>query len=323
MTPRSILAVTDFSQAGDHALARAAQLSVQHGAQLKLLCVAYPGEPLPPDAVSRLELHALQLGLRHDLDVRYESRIAFSPQDVAASAAWADLLVWGTAPLSGMRAFLMGQPVQAVLRHCARPVLVVRRPARRPYASLIVAVDFSEASQSLVELGFNLNPGAQVELLHAINTANERKLRNAEATEQAVAAYREQCLHRARVRMSRLTGACDALPDRVISSIHHGSPARQVLDRQERSGAELIVVGRYPASAASDFMFASTAQRVLRESSADVLVAPHARQGRRSADAAATRSVPQPLGVRRLRAGPPQPPSLPNPAAMPAKPESI
>jgi nucleotide-binding universal stress UspA family protein len=321
MTPLSLLAITDFSDQGDHALARAAHLCAQHGGTLKLLCVAYPGEPPPPDALSRLAHHALQLERQHGLDVRYVGRIAVSIQDLVASARCADLLVWGTAPSRSVRAFLTGQPVEGVLRQYSRPILVVRRPARRPYGSLIVAVDFSEASHGLVELGFTLNPDARVELFHAISTSNEGKLRYAEVSEQAIAAYRKQCLRYAQDQMFWLTDSYDARRNRVLSSIRQGSPARQVQVQQERSGSELIVVGKHPASAVSDFLFGSTAQRVLRESAADVLVVPHAyERGLRAT--ARTRSASQPWTVRRLRAGPPQAPARPNPAALPAKFES-
>lgn len=300
MTPHFILAVTDLSEQGDYALARAAHLCAEHGAMLKLLCVAFPGEPPPPDATCRLAQHARQLGQRHGMRVRAETQLASSPKDILAAARYADLLVWGTAPTRGLRSFFTGQPVEAMLRQCQRPILVVRRPAHEPYRSLVVAVDLSKASRGLVELGFALNPGASVELFHAISTANEDKLRYAEVSEQAVEAYRIRCLRYAQGRMFWLTDSYDARRNRVLSAIGHGDPARQVLVQQQRSGAELIVVGKHPASAVSDFLFGSTARRILREGGNDVLVVPHDHQPASSANA------PRPWSVRRRRAGAPQ-----------------
>ncbi|VTU41210.1 universal stress protein UspE [Variovorax sp. PBS-H4] len=319
MTPHSILAVTDFSKQGDHALARAGHLSAEHGATLKLLCVAYPGEPPPPDAACRLAHHALQLHQRHGIRVRAVSQLAFSLDDVLASARSADLLVWGTARARGVRAFLAGQPVEAVLRRCQRPVLVVRRPAEAPYRSLVVAVDFTDASRTLVDLGFALNQQAEVALFHAVSTANEDKLRYAEVSEHAIKVYREQCRRYAQDRMFWLTDSYDARRNRVLSAIGHGDPARQVLVQQQRGGAELVVVGKHPASAFSDFLFGSVAQRVLdygRDS--DVLVVPHDSQPASSATAI-KRLEAEPAAVRRLRAGAPRPPGRPSPAGMPAK----
>jgi len=309
MIPRSILAITDFSVQGNHALDRAALLCADHGATLKLLCVAFPGEP-PPDAVCRLAHHALQLEQRHGIRARAVNRTAFTVEDVLASARDADLLVWGTAPAPGIRAFFMGEPVEAVLRQRQCPVLVVRRPVPGPYRSLVVAVDFSEASRGLVALGAALNQQARIELFHAISTANEGKLRYAEVSEQAIKAYRNECLRHARDRMFWLTDSYEARRNRVLSAIGHGNPARQVLVQQQRSGAELIVVGKHPASALSDFLFGSVARRVLGGGAGDVLVVPHGSHDlARRAAARGQPSAGQRV-VRRLRAGVPDEPAI-------------
>lgn len=180
MIPHSILAIGDFSDQGDNALSRAAHLCAEHGATLKLLYISYPGEPPPPDAAGRLAHHALQLGQRHDIRVGTANQLALSVDDVLPEALCADLVVWGTAPVRNVRSFFMGQPVESLLRKSRRPVLVVRGKACEAYRSLLVAVDFSQASRGLVELGFALNKSAQVEIFHAINTANEQKLRSAD-----------------------------------------------------------------------------------------------------------------------------------------------
>src|SRR5690606_34403810 len=64
MTPRSILAITDLSLQGGHALTRAALLCAEHGATLKLVYLAPSPEDSPPDAALRLARHAVQLRLR-------------------------------------------------------------------------------------------------------------------------------------------------------------------------------------------------------------------------------------------------------------------
>lgn len=316
MTPHSILAVTDFTEQGDYALARAAHLCVEHGATLKLLYTAYAGEPPPPDAACRLAHHALQLGQRHGIRARSVTQLAFSQEDVLASARCADLLVWGTAPVRNARSFFMGQPVEGMLRTCQRAILVVRCSPQGPYRGVVVGVDFSEASLGLVELGFALSKHAQVELFHAISAANEGKLRYAEVSESAIKAYRSECRRYAQDRMFRLTDSYDARRNRILSAIGHGDPARQVVVQQQRSGSELIVVGKHPASAVSDFLFGSIAHRVLRESATDVLVVPHDHQPA-SSTSAVNRLTEKARVVHRLRAGAPQAPGRPDRAAMP------
>ncbi|MDM0002656.1 universal stress protein [Variovorax sp. J22P240] len=317
MTPHSILAVTDFSTLGDHSLARAGMLCAEHGATLELIYLAPPGEPPPPDAACRLAHHALQLGQHHDIQVRTLNKVAFEVADVVAETHRADLLIWGTEPMRGVRSFLMGQPVEGIVRKCQRPVLVVRRPADGPYQSLVVAVDFSKTSRGLVDLVLALNTTAQVELFHAVTAAHEGKLRYAQVSEQAIKAYREQCRRYARDRMLTLADSYDARRNRLLSSLGYGDPARQVLVQQQHTGADLIVVGKQPSSMLSDLLFESVAQRVLRDAHTDVLVVPHDFQP--ASSASARRRLAGGPAIRRVRAGAPQPPGLPNQAAMLAR----
>lgn len=280
MTPRSILAVTDFSIHGDMALDRAALLSAEHGAVLTLVCLAYPGDTPPADAATRLTHHALQLSQIHRIDARAASRLASAVEDLLPEVNAADLVVWGTAPVRSLGSFFLGQPVEALMRSARRPVLVARRNARHSYRSLLVAVDFSEASRALVDVGFSLSKTASVELFHAVSTANEGKLRYAEVSDRAIKAYRDQCRRYAQDRMFWLTDSYDARRNRVQSAIAHGDPARQTLVQQQRNGTELIVVGKHPASTFSDLLFGSVAARILDFSAtddlrADVLIVPH------------------------------------------------
>ncbi|RZL88997.1 MAG: universal stress protein [Variovorax sp.] len=304
MTPQSILAVTDLTARVDVALSRAAHLAAEHSATLKLLYAPAAGEFPCPDAACRLAHQALQLGQRHGLCVRTVSRTTNTLEDVATEARCADLLVISTMSECSLQSFLRGQPAERLLRMSRRPVLVVRQEAGQPYRRLLVAVDFSDASRNLVQLAFALNKSAEVELFHAISTANEGKLRYAEVSEHAIKTYRHECRRYAQNRMFWLTDSSDARRNRVYSAIGHGDPARQAVVQQQHSGAELIVVGKHPASAVSDFAFGSVARRVLRHAAGDVLVVPHDFQPASSA-AALQRLDSDHRVTRRVRAGAP------------------
>lgn len=316
MIPRSILAVTDFSIQGTLAMARAALLCAKHGATLKLVYLAPADEAPPPDAAVRLSHHALQLQQRRYITAHAATRTDFMAASVASEAKSADLVVWGTAPLRGLRGWFSAHPAIRLLRATKRPVLVVRQRAEQPYQSVMVAVDFSAASRRLVEWAVALHPSARVELFHAIDTANEGKLRYAEVSEQAIRMYREECRRHAQSRMLTLFDSNDARRNRLSSSIGRGNPARQVLVQQQSMGADLIVVGKHPASWLADLVFESVAQRVLHGARADVLVAPHGFQP--ASRGAAIERLSTDMPVRRVKAGAPRPPGYPNPAAMPA-----
>jgi len=319
MNPRYVLAITDFSAFGDHALSRAAHLCAAHGAALKLVHFNGRRDSWPLDAPTRLSQHAAQLKQRHGIHVSPFSRTPETADDLLAAARQADLLVWGTAPLAGLRVLFEGQPYETLMRRSRRPVLVVRHPARESYRKVLVAVDFSASSRRLVELSLALNESADVELFHAISAANEGKLRHAEVSEQAIRDYRQACRRYAQDRMFWLTDSYDARRNRVMGGIGHGDPARQAVVQQQRSAAQLIVVGKRPSSALTDFVFGSVARRVLRLGAADVLVVPHDVEPASGADALARLAAEQQPVVRRVRAGALRPPGRPDPAALRAR----
>lgn len=276
MSPRSILAVADFSPQGAHALDRAALLAAEHGAVLKPIYLS-------------------------------ATRLAQAGEELLPEANAADLVVWGTARLRSLRAFFLGQPVEELLRGARRPVLVVRSKALHPYRKLLVAVDFSEATHALVDLGGSISNTAPIELFHAVSTLNERKLRQAEVSDHVMRAFREQCLRHAQDRMASLTDSGDARRNRVRSAIGRGDPSLQTLVQQQRSGADLIVVGKHPTSAFTDLVFGSVSSRIVRystgdEVAADLLVAPHGWQAAPDRTAASRPEARQ-ATARRVRAG--------------------
>ena len=112
-----------------------------------------------------------------------------------------------------------------------------------------------------------------------------------------------------------LTDSYDTRRNRVLSAVGHGDVARQTVVQQQNSGAELIVVGRHPSSRLSDLFFEATANRILGYSNTDVLVVPHNHEPASSASAVTRLSTEVPA-VRRVRAGAPNAPHLPNPAAV-------
>lgn len=319
MTPRFILAVTDFSSQGDNALARAALLAAEHGAALKLVCIAYPDDTPPADAPTRLAHHALQLAQAHGISARAAGRLHQSLEELRPDVAASDLIVWGTAPANTLRSFFLGQPVEEFMRTAGRPVLVVRRGAKHPYRTLMVAVDFKETPNRLVDMSFSLSQTASVKLFHAFSAPYEGKLRNAGVSASVIKAYREQRRRDAQHQMIMLTDSIDTTR-RVQWDIAHGEPARLMLVQQERSGTDLIVVGKHLGSTFSDLFLGSVAGRLLNsvdgmEGGADVLVVPYGWQPATNTSAA-SRLAAERRTSSRVRAGAPLPPVGPNPAAM-------
>ncbi|RZL63333.1 MAG: universal stress protein [Variovorax sp.] len=300
MNIQTLLAVTDLSVRGHHVLERAALLALEHSARLDILYLPAPGNPPCEASGCRLAHQALQLGQRHGIHVH--TTTARTQADLVARGRGVDLIVTSDRTDRRVQALWRGPPLAQLLRACQRPVLVVRRPASAPYQRLLVAVDLDDASRRLVALASALGTKSEVELFHALHTLPAGKLRSADLSEHAIKAIHQESARRAGERMFWLTDSSSARRNRVYAAIGRGDPARQIGVQQQHSGADLVVVGKPPASALGDLLLGSTALRALAASTVDVLVVPHGFQ-LASGPSALRRMTAVPPTRRRVRAG--------------------
>lgn len=279
MNIQSILAVTDLSAHGLRTVVRAASIAAAHGALLKIMYApaAFAG-PAEPDAAQGLGAVCLEVAERFGILVKKVDDTRGRLDGAAQEARWCDLVVIGDEPDRSVSAFFHGQPAEQLLRAAQRPVLVARLDALagQGYGRILVAVDLMTESRPLVDLACAFDGVADIELFHAFTAMHEGKLRYADVSAHIIDAYRHACARHARERMLWLSDASSARRNRVVSSIGRGDPARQAAVQQQYSKADLLVVGKRRRSALMDFLFGSVALRVLRWSTGDVLVVPHA-----------------------------------------------
>lgn len=275
MNIQSILAVTDFSASGHHALERAAMLAAEQHALLKLVYADMDGSPARADAQERLAHLARQLAQQFGIDVRMVGRAENTLREVAEEARGADLLVLAHEHRRSLASILRGHPAIQLARLVRCPILVAKLAPRARYARILVAVNFRPESKNMVRLACLLDGDAEVELFHAVSTRDEAKLRSAEASAQSINAYRQECMRYAKNRILSLTDSFDARRNRVQSTIERGDPARQAVIQQQYTEADLLVVGNRRRTWGMDFLAGSVAQRVLSWSSSDLLLVPH------------------------------------------------
>ena len=272
---QTIVAFTDFSASAEHALDRAALVAASHGARLRIVYSTHTPDPRFVDPYARLEQRARQLARRHGVTVVAQDLGSGDVvEDALAAAAGADLLVLDRRKPQGWRALLRGSVLTRILRSSPCPVLVVQRAPQGSYQRKLVAVDFSDTSMALVRYAGGLEAEAQLQLYHAVDLRDEAKLRSAEASVQAVQAYRSKLLTRAAGRMLPLTSAYDARRNRVATAIGAGDPARELAVHHEATGADLIAVGYTRRPALIEWLVGTVAGRVVQSVQCDVLVFP-------------------------------------------------
>ena len=224
MRLHTVVALTDFSTAAEHAVDRAAQLAAAHQARLHLLYAAQHHDPRFADPQARLEQRARQLGRRHGLPV---TALHGAGQGVVAdalqAAAQADLLVLDRRMQSGWHAWWRPCVLAQLLRRAPCPVLVVQQPAQGAYGHVLVALDAAPAVPALLRYAGALEVSARVELFHACPVRGPC---------DATLAYRSQEQWRV-----RLSDAFEARRNRVDLRVGAQDLARQLVVQQPAQGA--------------------------------------------------------------------------------------
>jgi nucleotide-binding universal stress UspA family protein len=285
MKTRPILAGTDFSIPSRAAVARAAQLSRAIGAPLQLLHVmderstATRRTPLPtgfrtsfssgPPAergggfarigIAEAQLTELEKKARPQRTLRRYGR-AYDQFIRAVRSTGARLAVVGVhQPKSASERFLLGTTAERVLRSASRPVLIVRRRSVRPYANVLVPIDFSKATPHQFGALREFVPGAKFTVLHILpsdtvrNMAGESKLR---------------------YDVLRLAAKAGIPKSSLVFAVDTGDPRRAILRCESESRPDLIVIGTHGRGGLARLLLGSVAEHVIRGTATDVLAVP-------------------------------------------------
>ena len=281
--PRAILLATDLSCRCDRAFDRALALSRAWNARLVVLHVIEPQgfvaddrtapswrRPSDPVGHARRQLLA-DIGPAID---RVEIMIAEGePGDeilAAIATRGIDLVVTGVARDEPFGRFLLGTTVDRLVRRSPVPVLVVRNRARKPYARIGVATDFSDASLRTLETVASWLPDAPLTILHASDPplgglSGDRDESERQALAGAASDYA--------AFLARVAGG-EAIGRRAKPVIMLGSPVEVLKDGVRDFDVDLLAIGAHGRSALFELLIGSVARTVLAEADlgADVLV---------------------------------------------------
>ncbi|HUW54768.1 MAG TPA: universal stress protein [Rhodanobacter sp.] len=287
----TILVPTDFSRGADQALGRALRLPLARGATVHLLHVM--SEPLfdaplrrarvttakaMADGVRRARAQANALGLTVSMKGTVVAGRPFEQIVRQSRLLGADLIVLGRHGRRPVRDMFIGSTADRVIRYGDLPVLVVNRPARRPYSRPIAAIDFDETTRSTLETLLRVSSPSVTEimLVHAYLVPLEGAVSrpSSRASESIFRkAAREQAVANAGQVMA-------ALPPWGVSwrtVFAYGDARRVVLTRAHSHQADIVALGTHARSGLSSALLGSVAEWILEAAHCDVLVARPAR----------------------------------------------
>lgn len=275
MNINSILAVTDFSTAGEHGLERAALIAARHQAKLRLIYGAEVPNLGLADPVARLRQRGRQLARRHGTRVEVIDHTSSMLNDIARHARSANLLVLDHRKQRALPTFWRGTTLEQLLRRCPCPTLVVKQVPRGQYQRVLLAVDDTVASEKLVRYAHSLDAESELELFHTFEALHNAGLSTRSGSDDAMLVHRQTARQNALHQPFRFSDYLETRRNRVTAVTGRSEPAREIAVQQDFARSDLVIVGRIRTSTLIDFLFGNVAERLINLASSDVLVFPH------------------------------------------------
>jgi nucleotide-binding universal stress UspA family protein len=283
---RTVVVATDLSPASEIAVDQAAMLARRWDADLVLLHVFNDGvwatitaiyesevwagaEPVLV-ARNRLSQQVREVAARHAVRARGETRTGRAASEIAAFCREQDaqLLVVGEHGEA-----VLGGTAQRVLARADLPVLLVRRAVSAELSCILLATDFSDNATRAAQLSLDWFPDVRQRLLNACTVAFEGRMRMAGVSLEHIEGYRRDELARAEQRMeAQMQALRSAAP--VGKRIVQGYPTTVLLREIERSGAELLVIGKHGGTMLDERLLGSITQNLLYRADCNVLLVP-------------------------------------------------
>ncbi|WP_051933719.1 universal stress protein [Massilia sp. BSC265] len=276
--PRRLLLATDLGVRGDRPLDRARQLALEWQAELVVLTVR-DGPRTPEEVGAWLDredsAQAFELAARRELDEEFAGSgltpfLRVMDGDVtaailAAAGALADApVVLGASGEDGLGALFLGSTVERLSQELAQPMLVVRRRTRGPYARILVANDFSEASRRALEAAVRLFPERRIVLFHVL---------------EALTGQVDGAVRAALAASERFLDGCalhEGVRERIVPLIGHGSVTDTIVRYAQEQALQLAVLGVDRRAGAARLFMDSRGDALLRQLPCDTLVVPAA-----------------------------------------------
>jgi len=186
-----------------------------------------------------------------------------------------DLIVMGTHARTGIARVFVGSTTAGVLQSSTIPVLTTRAndaAEAAPFATLLVAVDDSDASDAAVALAARMKAtlGSKLVVAHVADTS---RLYDNAATYGFSPVPLEDDIKRESDGIVRVALAHAGLtPESVTVALVEETPATGILDAASDSHAGTIVMGSHGRRGMRRFLLGSVAEHVVRESPVPVLV---------------------------------------------------
>lgn len=280
-TITAILVATDFSEAAQLAIRRAAQLGQEHHAVLEILHVV---EEMPPEEESQAtEMFDSAKTELAKLAKTFVPAGVVSRQQVErgkdfvaiihrARQIQAGLIVIGAHGDHAPSSSFFGTTALKLARKASIPLLVVKQSSPAHYRRMLVATDLSSASRQAMEIAMTVAPQAEIDLLHVHRIWGESRLSMAGAGPKDRINYLRQVESTVATMLQEWLEGIDLKGRQFNLHIRQGHPATVITQIARERQADLVVMGTTGRAGLPYLLLGSVAEKVLHTIPCDTLV---------------------------------------------------
>lgn len=237
------------------------------------------GERVVVDAQEQLDAQAREIAEAGPAAIDAHVATGVPRERIAEAAAAADLVVLGARGTNRLRDLILGTTAERLLRTLRRPMLVVRRPARRRYRRVVVGMDFSDDALAALGWAARIAPHAEIAAVHAVDLALSLSYHLAASDDSPLRDYQRQACSEAAARLREAVRSVDRTPGRFDLRVQLGNPPWMLLRLATQLDADLVALGRHGRSPIEEMILGSTVRHVVGGTACDVLVAHAGRDG--------------------------------------------
>lgn len=282
---KTIIAATDLSRAAYSAVQRAALVARAHGASLELLHVVSRQSvsnawremlhatglrdgALRDGAAQQLGEVAALVGAEFGIEVTTHVAEGKPYAEIAAriEELEPDLVVVGAHGESALTPVL-GTTAHRVLRLSGAPVLLSRQAVPAPYASVVIATDFSEHAAWAAKCALPLVGDARAAFVHVQEDVQGWSTARGALSRAALEQYKSRATEESKQKLDAFVAALEWPAAHVV--VLQGAPAAQLRQYARENGADLIVFG----AAGRPAVLGSVSMRLVTDAHCDVLLA--------------------------------------------------
>lgn len=145
--------------------------------------------------------------------------------------------------------------------------------------NIVVAVDFSNATPGVLEMGVQLAKsfGASLRIFHVIEPEPSYTAYGFTPDEfPAMNAFQEEAKRRAALKLEQLLATVQVDVPEATSQLSEGSPLHSLLEYVKKSGADFVVLGSHGHGVIASLLLGSVAEGMVRKAFVPTLVVPAA-----------------------------------------------